>query len=275
VGDGLAEPDLIMAFEQTALLWRNVVPASTMSGGSWSLPLTNLQTSELAAVARSITDSTADTKIRIDHGSAVTARVIWLAGHNLSSAATWRVLRGTTAGGSDVYAGTLANAWSIAPPTFDGTVYGACIVMPAANSARYTTIEIEDTSNPAGYVQAGQLLIGDVLTFTRGPSVGLQHGIRDLSTITEAESGATWATVRRKQRGVSFVLDALEDPETDALQDLLMHVGTHGQAVYLPSLFDAAANQRYGFLGRMAELSAIEYPYARYRSLPIKMTEWL
>ena len=264
-----------MAFERTALLWRDLVPAGTMSGGSWSLPLTNLQTTELASVARSTTDATADTKIRIDHGSAVTARVVWLAAHNLSSAATWRVLRGTTAGGSDVYSGTLANAWRITPPTYDGTVYGACLVMPTANSARYTTIEIEDTANPDGYVQAGQLLIGDVLTFTHGPSVGLQHGIRDLSTITEAESGASWVTERRKQRGVSFVLDGIEDTEADSLQDLRMHIGTHGQAVYLPSLTDAVQTQRYGFLGRMSELSAIDYPYYRYRSLPLKLTEWL
>ncbi len=264
-----------MAFERTALLWRDLVPAGTMSGGSWSLPLTNLQTTEQAAVARSTSASTSHTKIIVDHGSAVTARVVWMAGDNMSGGANWRVLRGSTASGSDVYAGSLVPRWRITPPTYDGTVYGACIVMPTANSARYTTIEIEDTANPDGYVQAGQLLIGDVLTFTHGPSVGLQHGIRDLSTITEAESGASWVTERRKQRGVSFVLDGIEDTEADSLQDLRMHIGTHGQAIYIPSLTDAAQTQRYGFLGRMSELSAIDYPYNRYRSLPMKLTEWL
>jgi hypothetical protein len=54
-----------------------------------------------------------------------------------------------------------------------------------------------------------------------------------------------------------------------------MHIGTHGQAIYLPSLTDGAQTQRYGFLGRMSELSAIDYPYNRYRSLPLKLTEWL
>lgn len=266
-----------MAFEQCSILHSNLTPAATLSGGSWlaGLPLNNLKTSELAARARSSTDSTTDTKILIDHGSAVNVRVVWLAAHNLSSAAQMRVLRGTSSGGSQVYSGTLANVWHISPAGGTGETYGAFVILPTVTSARYTTVEISDTSNAAGYVEIGQMVIGDVLTFTRGPSVGLQHGLRDLSTVTEAESGAAWATERRKQRGVSFVLDGIEDAEADALQDVRQAIGTHGQAVYLPNLFDLAACQRYGFLGRMAELSAIDYPYNRYRSLPIKMTEWL
>ena len=264
-----------MAFDGCSLMWRDLVPSATLSGGAWALPLTNLMTSELAAVARSTSAATADTKIRLDHGSAQTARVIWLAAHNLTSAATWRVLRGTTSGGSDVYAGTLAPVWRIAPPVVDGTVYGACIVMPLANSARYTTIEIEDAANPAGYVQAGQLLIGDVLSFRLGPSVGLQHAVRDLSTVVESEGGTTWPTQRRKLRSVSLLLEALEDADLTPLHDLQMTIGTHGQAIYLPSLADPVQTQRYGFLGRLQELSAIDYPYHRHRSLPMRMTEWV
>lgn len=266
-----------MAFDQCSIMRTNLTPAATLSGGSWlsDLPLNNLKTSELAARARSSTDSTADTKILIDHGSAVAVRVIWLAAHNLSSAAQMRVLRGTSSGGSQVYSGTLADVWHITPPAYDGETYGAFIVLPTNAAARYTTIEISDTTNAAGYVEIGQLLVFDVLTFTRGPSVGLQHGLRDLSTVAEAESGAPWVTERRKQRAVSMVLDVIEDDETDALQDIRQTIGTHGQTVYLPSLTSAAQTQRYGFVGRMAELSPIDYPYSRYRTLPIRLTEWL
>lgn len=266
-----------MAFDRCSILHDNLTPSATLSGGSWlsGLPLNNLKTTELAAKARSTTDATADTKIQIDHGSAVSARVIWLAAHNLSSAAQMRVLRGTSSGGSQVYSGTLANVWHISPSGATGETYGAFIILPTSTSARYTTVEIEDTTNPAGYVEIGQMLIGDVYTFTYGPAIGLQHALRDLSTVAEAESGAPWVTERRKQRGVSMVLEGITDTEADALQDIRQTIGTHGQVVYLPSLTDSAQTQRFGCVSRLSELSAIEYPYARYRSLPIRLTEWL
>lgn len=267
-----------MAWESTSILWRDLTPTATLSGGSWlaGLPRSNIATPEQAKRARSTTASASNTKITLDHGSAVPVRVVWIASHNLSASATARVLRGTTSGGGEVFAGTLSNVWSISPSGgFSGEVYGVCIALPNNAAARYTTIEISDTSNPAGYVELGQVLCGDVLTPQRGPSVGLQHGMRDLSTITEAESGAPWATVRRKQRAVSMVLDMAEAVDADAVQDLKQAIGTHGQAVYLPSLFDMAQTQRFGFVGRLSELSAIDYPYARYHGVPLKLTEWL
>jgi hypothetical protein len=266
-----------MPFEQVALLHANLVPAATLGGGSWlaGLPLANLKTTNPAQRARSTSASTTHTKVLIDHGAPVSLRVVWPAWHNLSAAAQLRVLRGTTSGGSEVLATTLADAWSIAPTGGrNGEVYGAPVVLPVHTAARYTTLEISDATNPAGYVELGQLLAGDVQIFTRGPSVGLQHGLRDYSTVAEAESGATWATERRTARSVSMVLDMIDDTEADALQDIRQAIGTHAQAIYLSSLTDRPHLQRYGFVGRVQELSPIDYPYARYRSLPLKLTEW-
>ena len=265
-----------MPFEAVSLLHTNLVPSATLSGGSWvaGLPLANLKTTELAARARSTSASATHTKVLMDHGSALTASVLWLPAHNISSAGQLRVLRGTTSGASDVLTMSLANAWHITPQVQSGEIYGAFVVMPR-NTARYTTLEIVDTTNPAGYVELGQALLGDVLTFSVAPSAGLQHGLRDLSTGTEAESGAYWPTQRRKPRSVSMVLELLQEAEANTLQDVRTAVGTHGQVVYLPSLTDLAQVQRYGFVGHLQELSAIEYPWPRYRSLPIKLTEWL
>lgn len=266
-----------MPFEQVALLHTNLVPAATLSGGGWvsGLPLANLKTGELAARARSTSAATVNTQFIMDHGSALAARVVWLSAHNLSPAAQLRLSRGTSSGGNQVYAGGWVNAWQVTPLVQSGEIYGAFIVMPAANSARYTTVEISDTANPAGYVEIGQAIAGDVLAFRIGPSVGLQHGLRDLSTAAEAESGAYWPTERRKPRSVAMTLEALEEAEANTLQDVRVAIGTHGQCLYLPSLTDHAQLQRYGFVGHLQELGAIEYPYQRHRTLPIKLTEWL
>lgn len=265
-----------MPFEQVSLLHANLVPAAALSGGSWvaALPLGNLKTAELAARARSTSAAEAHTKFTADHGSARSARVVWLPAHNLTAAAQVRVLRGTTSGGSDVYAGTWENVWHITPVVRSGDIYGAAHIMPSANSARYTTVEISDTANPAGYVELGQALMGDVITLV-APSEGLRHGLRDLSTVTEADSGAPWPTVRRKPRSVSMVLELLQEAQANQLQDVRTAIGTHGQAIYIPSLTDKAQVQRYGFVGRLRELNDIEYPYQRFRSLAINLTEWL
>jgi hypothetical protein len=266
-----------MAHDLVSLLYANLVPAATLSGGSWlgGLPLGNLKTTELAARARSTSAAEAHTKFIIDHGTALAARVVWLPAHNLTAAAQLRVLRGTTSGGSDVYAGAWADVWHITPVVQSGDVYGAFHVMPAANSARYTTVEISDTANPAGYVELGQALCGDVITLSVGPSQGMGRGLRDFSTVTEADSGAPWTTQRRKQRSVSLLLELLESAEADTLQDIRVAVGTHSQVVYLPSLTQLPQLQRYGFVGRLRELSDAEYPFQRFTSLPIKLTEWL
>ena len=82
--------------------YANRIGAATISGGSWlaGAPASNVGTWALADTARSSNALTTSTKLRINHGSAVTARVLVLVRHNLSSAATVRWMRGTTAGGS-------------------------------------------------------------------------------------------------------------------------------------------------------------------------------
>ena len=266
-----------MPFEQTSLMWRNLVPAAALSGsiGSWraTAPLANIKTSALAETARSTTTATADTKIGMDHGAAVTVQVLWIPADNITSAGQLRVLRGTTAGAGDVHTTAWVNRWRFTPPAYRGDVYGAFVVMPAL-SARYTTLEISDAGNPAGYVELGQVLLGDVYTFLKGPALGLGHGLEDLSTVAKAEGGAPRSTVRRKLRQVEMTIQHTTDAEADALYDMQMSVGTHDQVVYLPSLTDAVQLQRYGFCGRLTVLDKIRYPYPRHRTLPIALEQW-
>ena len=83
------------------------------------------------------------------HGSAKTAQVLFIPAHNLSSAATIRLERGTTLGGADVYAGADLPAWPFTPldNVYTGRHFGVCIITAAATSARYTRIRIKDAGN--------------------------------------------------------------------------------------------------------------------------------
>ena len=73
----------------------------------------------------------------------------------------------------------------------------------------------------------------------------------------------------------NMVKQSLEDTQTEAgyLYEIQRLLGTTGEVLYLPYPDDLGESQRYGYLGRLSELSAIEYPYPKIRSLPLKIEE--
>lgn len=258
------------------LAWVNRAIGATASGGSWlsALPVGNVANRELAKVARSSTDATADTKIRLDFGAARTVRAFALVNHNLSSAATWLLKLGTTTGASDVYSGSAVNAWQLS--AFDATVaalgvddatyqrsdYASIIVLPTSYSARHLTIEIDDTTNADGYVQVGMVFAGGLFVPEVNPVYGEpQHGHTDLSSGGQSESGAPSSTARRRLRTAHFLLPALTESEADIVHEMQRVAGLVDDVLYVPDTSDAAKQQRYGFVGRMSEMRPIEYPY--------------
>lgn len=196
---------------------------------------------------------------------------------------------GTTAGSSNVFDSWTKPAWAM---TFMHVAWGsavwwgipggdeylrspfpAFIIAPDSFSARYVTIEINDPFNIDGYVQVGRLFAGGAIQPEYNAAMGLQDSWRDLSTIDAAESGAFWATERRRLRSVNFVLPYISTGEAAYLHEMQRQVGITGEVLYIPYPHDLGESQRYGFLGRLSELSAIDYPYYRIRSLPLKIEE--
>lgn len=261
-------------------------PGLTNSLGSWSasLPASNMLDSRLAKVARSTDATTASTKRSFDLGTARVLRAVALVNHNFSAAATWRVLLGTSAGGAEVYAGTLApwlsasfEAGLVAAGMEDGEYLRdgtpAIIVLPAFYTARHVTIEIADTGNPDGYVQIGRLFAGSGLVPEINPGYGLQDGWEDLSSKLQSESGSEWPTARRRLKTVSFVLESLSLDEGAQLHEMQRVLGTIDEVLYVPDVDDAALTQRYGMLGTISELSPLDYPYPRRRALPVRIRQ--
>lgn len=269
------------------LSYVNRAIGATVSGGSWqsALPASNAATRGLAAVARSTNALTSSTKLQFDLGASRTLRAFALVNHNLSSAATWAIKLGTSSGGSQVYNGSAANVWQLT--AFDATVaalgvddatyqrndYAAIQVLSQAYSARYLTVEIADTANADGYVQLGMVFAGGVWSPTVNAEYGLQDGHNDLSTSSAAESGAPWDTPRRRQRHVRFLLPRLTQAEGDIVHEMQRVVGTVDDVLYIPDLADAAAQQRYGFVGRLREMSALEYPVYAQRAKGFQIVE--
>jgi hypothetical protein len=258
------------------------VAGLAISGGSWeaALPASHLLNAELAVVARTTNASTSSTQVAIDLGQARVIRAVAIVRHNLSLNATWRVLLGTTSGAGDVYSGTLA-AWSSSAfqtalatagvdtgeSERDGSL--AMIVLPQSYSARHVKVEISDASNADGYVEIGRLFIGGGVVPQYNASYGLRDELIDLSTVTRSESGAPWPVRRRRLRQVRFVLPWLSLDEGELLQEVRRLIGITDEVLYAPDVGDSFVCNRFGMLGQLEEMSALEFPYQRLRALPL------
>ncbi len=65
---------------------------------------------------------------------------------------------------------------------------------------------------------------------------------------------------------MSFVIDHFTHAEAAYIHEMQRLLGTVNEVLYLPYPEDLGESQRYGFIGRLSELSAIEYPYFNSRS---------
>jgi hypothetical protein len=259
---------------------------ATVSGGTWSatLPLANVADRQITKPARSTGATLAATKFNCDFGSARSLRVFALVNHNLSSAALWRVSLGTSSGGTQVYAGAWVNVWQLSleaglsslgvqDADYQRWPFAAVHCLTAPLSARYLTIEVDDTTNTDGYVQIGRAFAAGAFQFAVNPAFGLKDGLRDLSSKASAESGAVWSTPRRRLRQVDFSHPQLTLAEGDTLHEAQRHLGTVDEVFYVPDPTDAAATQRYGFLGQLQELGALDYPNYAMRGLTMRIAE--
>lgn len=260
------------------LLYNDLVAAAAKAGGDWQtgadVALANIGNRDYSKVARSVDATAAKTQFTLDHGSALSRRALILDGTNLSSAAQVRWSVGTTLGGSEVYAGSLVNAWQFTPRTYSGRDHQVWIILPTAATGRYDKVELVDTTNADGYVEVARAFVASLsMQPTYNARYGLRDTVIDLSDKDRARGGALWLDQQRKLRGTSFVLEGLSLDEGNTLHELMRTEGITGEIVYAPNYYDAAWLQRFGFVGTLEELSDLEYPFDRRRTLPLRAVQ--
>ncbi len=272
----------------------NRVDEATLTGGSWEagLPLSNLQDRQLSLVARSVDALTTSTVIKAEFATTRSFRVIAPVNHNFSETAQWRVRIGTTDEGSEVYDSGLIDCWQMA---FDlglmpwGTAglwrhvdgdefigHDRAIVHVIESGwmdGTHLTINIEDTTNPDGYVQIGRLFLGGGVQPAHNMSYGMSEGWVDRTEIQTTPGGAEFYKSRRPYRFVNLSLDWLSNTEFQRFYEMQRLLGVSGEVFYVPDTADADVQQRQGFLGRLQELSPIEYPYHDTRKKAFKIKE--
>jgi hypothetical protein len=272
----------------------NRIDVATLSGGSWEplLPLQNLQTRAIAQVARTTNDTASSSVIVADNTTARNFRIFALINHNLSQSATWRVKLGTSSGGAQVYDTGVKQVWNmdftdilpwestgwwtgVAEDDFIRTPYVAIVALPDVYTARYWEISITDESNDDGYIQIGRIFAGPAFQAENDASSGMPCRWVDLSETTRSESGALWGVSRPAYRMSDMLFPVLTADEGKWLHDIQRQARTTQEVMFCPFPGDDDLNQHYSFLGRLREMTAIEFPYAGYNSAPLTIEELL
>jgi len=275
----------------------NFLDGATLTSGSWvaTLPLANLKDRYLDLVARSTDDAIASTKFDADLTTGYPIRVIAVLKHNISLAGLIRVRVSTV---SNFATTTYDSGWVTAYPEiypfgilqwgdpgfWDGKLAEAerlagyrqdyILVVPADTLGRYIRVEIDDTANPAGYVDVGRVWVGPGYPPSINFSTGLTLGWMTGTSVSEMPGGRRFFLTRPERRTLNFRLEMI--PNDEALVYLFEITRRHGldeQFFFLYNPADTYHLHRRSFPATLRELSALEEPYWAWMGQAYALTE--
>jgi len=273
----------------------NRIDEATLSGGSWlaSLPITKLQNRALSQVARSTDAALTSTTLTATFTAITVTKLLALVNHNLSVAAKIR-LHSYDASYAEYDSGWI-DVWpSVYLPdeleweddTWWTGQYSAAqrenytpIFIHILPQDVYTTnwiIEINDTTNAAGYVQIGRAFIGAVWQPAKNMIYGVEIGWESRSEVSEALSGAEFMIERRPHRSARLHLEWM--PEAEAYNqafELTRQADVHKEVVFVYDPDDTARAIQRQYIGRLRKLSPIEHPFFAHHSMEFEIKELL
>jgi hypothetical protein len=263
----------------------NVGDSATLTGGSWTsaLPLSNLQIRQLGKVARSTNATLASTQFDVNFSTnPQNINVINLTNHSISVYGTYRIRIWSDVGMTNLkYDSGFQNVYPVVYPYgylewenngfWRGSYTTAQLVGYTSSLnhildknylATYMRIEINDTTNPAGYISIGRLFTAP----TWQPVVNAQFGSASLgwespTQVQAAISGAEYFQRRTPYRVAKFTFDILTVDESFAQAfEMFRQAGLDGEVLFIQNPNDTIHAIRTRFLGRLRTLSPIEYP---------------
>lgn len=147
-------------------------------------------------------------------------------------------------------------------------------VFPAAQTARYWLLEIEDPANPDGYLELNRVILAPGYQPSRNMAYGAAVRIVDPSETQRSYGGRIFGEARQKYRVATFRLDRI--PTAEALiniHDMHARQGISGEVFFVWDPEDPANLGRLSFLGRMSELGALEAAFYNRRDCNFQIEE--
>jgi hypothetical protein len=262
------------------ILYDNAADAGTLSGGSWSLPLSYMQDPRPTRRARSTSLDLANTTFRIALPTVRTFKALAFGPTNFTSSARYRIRAYSDAdftmetydsGWTDIgiqavpsldLAWEDPNFWTGVQPIDDPDNAGIFVVhlFEEDETAKNWTFEIDDQANPEGFVEIGRLFMG----LGWQPSINFSaesNNFRFIPNTTVMKSlGGTPYFVRRKSAR-SILLPFPYLPDTEVWNDVyrIQSISNLDKQVFVISDPDDTVNRnKRSFLGNLAELPAIQ-----------------
>ena len=249
-----------------------------VSGGSWlntaTVKLANVLDPRLAVVARSTNATTGATQFTVNLGTPRPIGIIAIPAHSISASGKVRV----TASGYDsgwvdvnpvIYPAGVLPSWHPSYTTRKLTVeeyatyrVGFTLVPTTPVTAQSWTIAIDDTTNPAGYVDVGRIVLAAGWTPTLGIQKGHQLDFLTSTTSTEVDGGAEYFNTRPVRRRQQFTLNLPVDEALSFPFEMMRKLGTSGQLYFVFDATDVEHLVRRSFLATLRKLGTIEWPYA-------------
>ena len=253
------------------------------TSNSTALPVSNLKDRQLSKVWRTLNADPNWTWFTCDFGVVRQIDVFALLSTNLTSSGKIRIrLASDPYFYSVVYDSGLQQAWPILP-SFGVKPWGVwtwgesigsiesppdlkpnCVfVLPSSYSARYMRVDISDSLNPSGYIQAGRCYAGPKFQPTKNISYGWEIGYLDDSTFSKSLGGQTYANILPRYREVKLTFEYLTQEEVylNLFEFIDRRKGSSGDVLFIPQpdrtdlfLFEV-------IYGRMSQLGSISQPY--------------
>lgn len=253
-------------------------------GGSWrpTLPLSNLAGRNLGRLARSTSSTLNATQFDVDIGLGRLVRVVGFLNHNIRIGGQYR-LRGDNdpnfssplvdTGWQQVWPSVYPitsleweadNFWfgSYTHDEIDGYPWHLIILLDASKNLQYWRLEIDNTSNPDGYIQAGGLFIGNAWRPANGIPYGASLGWEDPTQIVQSLSGSEYPDDKRPYRVARITTHFMEDDEAYSNAfEIQRRSGTWKRVLYIHDEDDTLHSIRRRFPARLRVLGPLENPY--------------
>jgi hypothetical protein len=268
----------------------NAVDAATLTSGDFAatLPVTNLQVEGRARVART-SNATGTKTINGNFSGSTLCSALVLYGHNLTGTATWRLrlYNGVNQTGTVVYDSTTLTPltvtgwgsfqWGVEPwgsGVFADWQQPFYVLWFSEVFALSFKLELVDTLNPAGYLQASRLIIGRYLTPTFNAEYGLALAWETNSEQRRTLGGSVRTDRRASFRRLSFDLGLLDVSERALWLDLARSSGLHRELfISIYPLAGAELERDHSMLVKFSQAAPNTLPVPNRWSQKFEMIE--
>lgn len=281
--------------EKVAFGYRNRIDDTTLSGGSWQAPLTNIQTRRLAQKARSTDLLSSSTYIDVEFEEPKLIQVVSFHEHNFSVDARVRITAGSAPGLADIYDtgdyevwpaiwGTLSMHWTdyhfwsgkIDPETRKEYPSNLIHIVTKAVKTRYWRFYFIDPTNEFGYVELGRIFMGTLLKPMHNVIYGASLGWQDNSQIDTSMLGVEYYNEIKKTRVAEVNFDFCDRREAlEGMFELQRQSGNTREVLFIGNTEDVSQMVRLGFLGRLSKMDAIKWSFLDLHSTGFEVKEIL